>query len=204
MVKAKNLPLLVALTVAVAGIAFAQNRPVEDVVGSVARASHAGPLVLTAKETLRSIYSDSGSGGTFASCAAAGCLSPSSAIYSYNITCPAAIGRTCTYDIQIAGQVETGGNSIVAGENGLYQFLVDGAIPTGGGTDFSGYYHWQLFGPEFSTATAYSVHSQVKNSVLNQAHNITVYLACQDVIGDGAGCFASAGFQTLVIRVWTP
>jgi hypothetical protein len=197
--------LSIALFLALAGLGFAQTHSVPDHLGMISRPAHADPMVLTAKETLRATYSDSGSTGGFnSSCSFAGCISPPSTIYSYNITCPVLVGKTCTYDIQIAGQVMSGGNSDAVGENGLYQFLIDGAPPTGGGTDINGNYSWQYGGPEFEFGTSYSVHSKVTNDVANQAHTISVSVLCEEVNGDLNGCWVFSGFQTMVVRVWTP
>ena len=159
---------------------------------------------LTPKETLRATYSDSGALPKSASCSSKTCFSTPATIYSYSLVCPVPAGSTCRYDIQIAGQVESGGNSIVSGEVGAYQFLVDGSAPSGGGTDLLGFYDWQIGGPEFVFGTSYNVHSKVSNSVANQKHKVTVNLACGETIGDPAGCHADAPFQTLVVRVWTP
>ena len=205
MTKTNPVFLAILLMALVTGLGFAQRRPVPDSPGMVSRASQGGPQVLTARETLKATYSDSGSpGGLFPSCGSAHCTSPAVTIYSYNITCPGLAGKTCTYDIQIAGQVMSGGNSDAVGEDGLYQFLIDGAVPTGGGTDSNGFYSWQYGGPEFAFGTSYNVHSHVTNDIASQAHNITVSVACNEIDGDPNGCFAYSGFQTIVIRVWAP
>jgi hypothetical protein len=86
----------------------------------------------------------------------------------------------------------------------MYQFLIDGAAPNGGGTDSSGYYPWQSRRPTFVFGTSYNVHSTVTNTVANQAHSIAVSVSCQEIIGDASGCIGQVGFSTLVVRVWGP
>ena len=167
-------------------------------------ASTASAQRLTPKETLRATYSDSGALAKEASCRSISCFSPLVAIYSHSFICPVPAGSTCTYDIQISGEVSSGGNSKDGGEIGYYQFLVDGLAPKGGGTDLSGFYQWQIGGPAFVFGTSYNVHSKVKNSAANQRHKVIVNLACAETISDPAGCTADAPFQTLVVRVWTP
>src|SRR5580692_7849906 len=131
MLHMKTTLLAAALMVSAASLAAAQDRPVHDYAGTVARAA-TGPLTITPRETLRSSFSDSGARPLAAFCGSPGCLATPVTIYSYNLTCPVLAGKTCTYDIQIAGQVRSGGNSDQNGEDGLYQFFVDSAIPSGG------------------------------------------------------------------------
>jgi hypothetical protein len=161
------------------------------------------PPAVTAKETLQATYLSSSSTGVSATCSVNGCLSSSVPLYTSSIICPARAGKTCTYDVLIAGQVKTGGNNTDAGDNGLFQFLVDGVPPSGGGTDSTGLYSWQFIGEELMWSSSYDVHSTVKNTVANQAHTVTVNLACEDDLFAN-GCFADAGFTTLTVRVWTP
>lgn len=196
--------LLLISVLSVAGLAFGQGHARADYPGMVARSPQALPPTITKRETLRATYSDTLSSTLFASCGSAGCEATPVNIFTHSLVCPAVAGAHCTYDIQEAGQVESGGNSIFSGEDGLYQFFVDGAIPNGGGTDGNGFYAFQLGGPEFLFGTSYNVHSTVTNTIANQQHTITVNLSCFDLLGDSAGCFGESGFQTLVVRVWTP
>ena len=160
---------------------------------------------LTPKETLKATYSDSGAAVITATCGSFHCFAAPVTIYSYQLTCPVVAGGSCTYDIQIAGQVKTDLNlNGGSGEEGLYQFLVDGKAPNGGGTDASGFYAWQAGGPTFVFGTSYNVHSKVKNTVANQKHTVTVKLSCLEILGDNGGCNAQAGPQTLVVSIWTP
>jgi hypothetical protein len=156
-----------------------------------------GENLATTKHVLNSVFYDS-SGGLNASCGATGCeaMAP---IFNESISCPGAIGAKCTYEVRIAGQTVVN----PAGENGLFQFLIDGAIPTGGGTDGNGLWTWEIFGAGGQYSSAYSVTSQVKNSSANQSHSIAVNLVCIDSLGAG-GCDATTGFSTLVVRVLKP
>ena len=201
----KHMYRIVLFMAAAASSGFAQDRPVQDFPGTVAHPSVAPLLGVTPKETLKATYEDSiHNGGIFTFCSTAGCLAPTATIDSLNLECPVVAGKTCTYDIQLSGQVQSGGESIVNGEEGLYRFFVDGFIPNGGGTDPNGFYAWQLFGPSFQFTASYGVHSTVTNTTANQTHNVTVGVACLDVLQDPRGCFANAGFQNVVVKVLTP
>jgi hypothetical protein len=203
--KMKDVCTVVLLMAAVASIALAQNPQAHDYPGMVTPGSPINHLGVTKAETLKATYSDSiNNGGIFTFCSTSGCLAPRATIDSLDLTCPGVAGKTCTYDVQIAGQVESGGMSINAGEEGLYSFFIDNALPNGGGTDPNAFYAWQLLGPRFQFGTSYNVHSTVTNTVANQKHNVTVGISCFEVLHDPSGCFANAGFQTLVVRVFTP
>jgi hypothetical protein len=107
--------------------------------------------------------------------------------------------------VQIDGQVETQGNSIVSGENGLYQFLLDGVPVTVSGADGNGFYSFQLLGPAFTFSSSYNLNFPVTNTKAgNQIHQVNVNLACEEVIDDPDGCFVSALSQAVAIRVYTP
>ncbi len=210
----KNLSF-VALVACVTNFALAQaqNRPFKNLarehyLGLVHNSEQSAAVSPQVRETLRASYSDSSAPEKVATCASAQCSSGTTAIYAENFTCPAAAQKSCTFDIQIAGEVFSTGVSINAGENGLYQFLIDGLPPNGGGTgagtDPKGFYSWQFGGPSFLFGTSYNVHSTVTNSSANQQHVILVGLACQDTVSDPNGCFVTTLSQALVVRVWTP
>jgi len=189
------------LAAALVSGAFAQTHPVREHRGT-ARNLRPDAVSIGPTETLKA--TDSASDGfAFVSCGVSSCLADPVTIFNTNVTCPVVAGKTCTYDVQIAGQVFSTGETIEEGENGLYQFLVDGLIPTGGGTDVNGFYSWQFLGPAFTFGTAYNVHSKVTNSSANEKHNIAVNLTCEDDIG-ATGCFAEASLQTITVRVMTP
>jgi hypothetical protein len=161
------------------------------------------PSLPTLQETLVATYTDT-AGNVSVSCTTTGCLSTAVPVFTESLVCPGKKNSTCTYDVQVSGQVEVGATSTIQGENGLLQFLFDGKIPSSGGTDFNGFYSFQSFGPDFQHNARYRVFAQVTNTALNQKHAINVNLACEEEIG-ALGCFADAGpFSTLVVRVWTP
>lgn len=150
------------------------------------------------KHVLNGTFYD-GTANISASCSSSNCLATPVPIFSESIICPGAIGAKCTYEVNIAGQTNVSG----PGNNGLYQFLVDGAIPTGGGTDSSGLYAWELTGAGGTYTSAYEVVSSVKNTVANQAHSIDVNITCQDITFSGS-CTAVQGFADLIVRVLKP
>jgi hypothetical protein len=187
--------------VVLAGMVYGQSSPARILAGTALKPTDLSSDVLTPKESLVATYSDS-RGPATASCTGVDCLSTPTALFAPVLVCPAQAGKSCTYDIQVTGQVKTTGITNSDGQDGVYQFLVDGVLPSGGGTDDSGFFAWQIGGPSFTYGTSYNVHSKVKNTTLNQSHNVLVNFACQDI--DGGGCTASLGFQTIVVRVWTP
>jgi hypothetical protein len=153
------------------------------------------PARTLVKHVLNGTYYDA-VGGTMASCNTQNCLATSN-IYTESISCPGAIGVKCTYEVSI--WAFTGLQSGV----GLYQFLVDGGSPNGGGTDQNGFFNWGQGqnGGGLSVSSAYSVNSQVTNAGANQSHTIVVNLGCD--MGNN-GCFAAMGSSTLTVRVLKP
>jgi hypothetical protein len=133
------------------------------------------------------------------SCSGAFCRSTPSNIYTVTIGCPGPAGTKCTFEVRIAAATAVSS----AGENGLYQFLIDGSAPTGGGTDGNGFYAWEVFGAGGEYTSAYSVTSQVRNNVPNEAHFVNVNLACDENMGR-SGCTADITFSSLTIRVLKP
>jgi hypothetical protein len=157
------------------------------------------PLVVTNKHVGNTTYYASSNGAT-ASCGTAFCIATPANIFTQSIQCPGAIGVKCTFEVDVAGQHSV----FPAGEDGLYQFLIDGAIPTGGGTDGSGFYAWEIFGAGGEYTSAYSVTSQVQNTVASQFHSVVVNIGCQDIEGNAGGCSDTAGFTNLTIRQFKP
>jgi hypothetical protein len=152
--------------------------------------------LLANKHVLNSVFFDS-SGGNVASCSTTRCTA-TALLFTESIACPGPAGTKCTYEVDIATQT----NVSPALEYGLYQFLIDGAAPNGGGTDSSGFYPWEFFGATGSYTSAYNVESEVKNTSTNQSHSIVVNIGCTD-LGFG-GCIANAGFSSLTVRVLRP
>jgi hypothetical protein len=138
-------------------------------------------------------------GGASASCAGAGCFSGPNPIFLEAIVCPGAVGVKCTYEVQISGQA----SAMLPGDTGLFQFLVDGAPPTGGGTDPNGFYSYESDGAPGAYSLSYEVVSTVTNAVINQAHRVDVFIACSDTKGLGS-CTGSIGFGNLIIRQSKP
>lgn len=152
---------------------------------------------------LKASYFDAAALGTVASCGALNC-SASVTMFNESIKCPAVAGNTCTFQIAIASGVQVAGNSSGLGEEGVYQFLVDGAPPSSG--TGSGFYEWSINEPNsgalFGTSSA--VAGKVKNTVSGQAHTVTVNLGCFELGRDSQGCVAVANFPSLHIAVFTP
>jgi hypothetical protein len=122
-------------------------------------------------------------------------------VFTPTISCPAAIGKTCTFYIQVSAQV-----SETPGDFGEYRFLVDGAVPVQFQTDFDGYFNWEQQNPNAGLgvweARSYAVVAKVTNNVADQAHKIEVDIACLDVTGDG--CQGAFGFGNLRVDVLAP
>jgi hypothetical protein len=162
-------------------------------VQAVAQAHSPGKL---AKHVLNATYYDAGSSGAVASCNTSGCLATAN-IFTESVSCPGVAGAKCTYEVSIAAT--TGGMS----GTGLYQFLIDGKRPTGGGTDQNGFWSFGegQNGGGFSGSSAYTVTSQVKNTSVNQSHSIVVNLGCDN---GNPGCTVGSGNASLTVRVLTP
>jgi hypothetical protein len=112
------------------------------------------------------------------------------------IVCPALATQSCTYYVHL----ETASTTVVFG--GLFKFLVDGAAPTPGPTDSSGFVTFS-FGPDEEThAFSYAVVGKVTNSVDNQSHTVEVDLGCTSDSLDP--CQAGPGAATLRIDVFQP
>jgi hypothetical protein len=151
----------------------------------------------TTKHVLNSVLYDS-SIGAFASCSTTGCTATAN-IFTENIACPGPAGTKCTYEVDIAAQTEISS----AGEDGLFQFLIDGAAPNGGGTGGDGLYSVEDLGAAGLYTNAYTVTSQVQNASTNQSHSIVVNIGCIDTLGVG-GCTGTAGFSDLTVGVLKP
>ena len=160
------------------------------------------------KHVLNGTYYDTSFTGANVSCSVADCIATAN-MYTESIPCPGATGVECTYEVHIAALTSVSQNG-GSGYEGLYQFLIDGLAPTGGGTDSNGFYTWGEPGAPPLTS-AYSVTSQVKNTSPNQSHSIVVNFGCSANSFGGGGCQASAGldiepraFSTLIVRVLKP
>jgi hypothetical protein len=159
------------------------------------------------KHVLKATYFDTFSSVATASCISAGC-SAYAPIFSESVICPKLAGGKCTYQVTIQSQNNAGSNDNSVGEQGVYQFLVDGVAPTPGpvGSPCS-CYTWSGASRNFSFAirgASYAVTATVTNASDNQAHSIAVNIGCTEVQGNASGCFANTGFANLGIAAYTP
>jgi len=131
------------------------------------------------------------------------CSAQSQLLRAIPMTCPAAIGGTCTFHIALDSRIDValpcGGLDCLGASQGLnsYQFLVDGAPPVPGPTDEQGYYLFSKNAfsdtnrPSRQPYTAMIV-ATVTNSD-SQNHTIDVNLQCtnaQNLTGSGCGLIA--------------
>lgn len=148
-----------------------------------------------------------------AKCSKAGCSTKSPMLTSIPVTCPAALGSTCTLHIALDAKVTVhlrcGGFDCLgpSGSVNSYQFLVDGAAPAPGPTDDHGDY---IFGRYVASDTdvpsrqSYpaSVVATVTNSS-TQNHLVDVNLLCTDEQKD-YGCAVTAHWSSMRIDVFEP
>jgi hypothetical protein len=114
------------------------------------------------------------------------------------------VGGTCTYYLHLEAQVQ----SITTLDDALLKFLVDGAAPTPGPTDTSGFV--RVGRPDCGTsktcglgARSFAVTGTVTNRTANQAHTVEADIACKDVVGSD-GCSIQAGFANVEINTFKP
>jgi len=148
---------------------------------------------------------------TVARCNKAGCAASAPILTAIPVTCPAAIGATCTFHISFDAKVaiellcsNCGGGSDVLD---AYQFLIDGQAPAPGPTDAAGHYSF-----DFDTYTAaglptkMSIPASVVGVVTNstsQSHTIDVKVGCADVLKI-RGCGVEALNSTMRVDVFEP
>jgi len=149
-----------------------------------------------------------------AKCGISGCHAITSMFSPIQVTCPAAMGKTCTFHISLdakASVFAVCGFQCAPGSSGtgFYRFLVDDAAPTIGPTDNFGDY---LFarrvvtfnppnGPSRESHPA-SVVAGVTNSTSN-SHTFTVSLGCRDEDRQ-SGCEATTFWSTMRVDVFEP
>jgi hypothetical protein len=154
-----------------------------------------------------------------AKCDTPNCSAAASMLKSIPVTCPAAIGVSCTFHIALVAKVSLGihcdgcaGASPASG----YQFLVDGLPPTIGPTDLRGNYliARNVFTDGENTGKlsflsrqsyAASVIATVTNTDSN-SHTIDVNITCRDafVLVPQGGCEATAHDSTMRVDVFIP
>ena len=176
-------------------------------ISGVSASAQAAPAKTPVKHVLSGTYYDASSPGGSASCGTANCTATINA-YTENIPCPGAAGVQCTYEVGISAEAYVNANGSDCCTAGIYQFLIDGAIPTGGGTN-NGFYNWAQNGSTGAFTSTYNVTSQVKNTSANQSHSIVVNFGCYSEAND-LGCSAVSGeaipggFLSLTVRVLKP
>jgi hypothetical protein len=165
----------------------------------------AGPLVTTTSLTDRTLRETNffviGQDlAVQAQCTTDGCQA-TAPVFTPEIVCPGAAGKTCTFYIQVSAQVSETPNDF-----GQYRFLVDGVPPLQYQTDSQGYFNWEQQNPNSGSgiweARSYAVVASVTNDVASQKHSVEVDIACFDTTGDG--CIGAFGFGNLRVDVLTP
>lgn len=189
--------------------AIAQNNSSDRATAILKPQSGEGPVApsIPAKHLLIGTFFDTSSPGASASCSSAHCTA-FAPMYSEAIVCPKAAGLTCTFQITIQSQNAAGSNDLKFGEEGVYQFLVDGVAPTPGPVASScACYTWSGASHLFSLtvrATSYAVTATVKNATASQSHSIGVNIGCVELQGNTTGCFAKSGFANLSVAMYAP
>ena len=164
------------------------------------------PTSLT-KHVLKATYLDTFSSVAAATCSSASCIA-FAPIFSESIACPRPAGGQCTYQVTIQSQNNAGSNDNSVGEEGLYQFFVDGITPSPGPVASScSCYTWSGASRNFSfpiRGTSYAVTATVTNATANESHSIAVNIGCSEAQGNASGCFANTGFANLAVATYTP
>lgn len=200
--------LIIAIVAASVG-ARAQNSSKGRGFGVPARQSEVQTVVPAAltKHVPKGTFFDTSSSGASAFCGTAGCFA-FAPIYLESIVCPRPAGAMCTYQITIHSQSNAGSNDKTMGEEGVYQFLVDGAAPSPGPVaNGCACYAWSGASRQFSLTvrgTSYAVTATVTNTTSSQVHSIAVNIGCNEIQGNTSGCFAGSGFANLAIATYFP
>jgi hypothetical protein len=140
-----------------------------------------------------------------------GCVAPPMPLFKpIHVTCPAATGKTCTLGISLDAKTQVSIQDGNSGEEGIYQFLMDGAPPVPGPTDEQGFYIFTIYAAAFDnypqqTRLSYpaSLVGAVKNSGSSKDHVVKVSVSCVDVLKQG-GCEVDAHWSTMRIDVFEP
>ena len=157
-----------------------------------------------------------------AKCERTGCRAQIPMFATIPVTCPSALGQTCSFHISMDAKISTTfrcdrqGGCAGPSPRGFYQFLVDGVAPNIGPTGPNGDYTFEISAYTVSsnavgtieTRQSYpaSVVATVTNSGSNN-HTISVSVGCQDVNGEGNGthgCGATAHWSTMRVDVFEP
>ena len=100
--------------------------------GTLAPRGGAAPAGTITRSLAIGALFEAASPGAAATCDSAGCTAYAP-IYTETVNCPRPAGATCTFQVTIHAQVNAGSNDSTFGEEGVYQFLVDGGPHTGSG-----------------------------------------------------------------------
>jgi hypothetical protein len=148
-----------------------------------------------------------------AQCLKAGCSAQSQMLSAIPVTCPAAIGATCTFHIALDSRIDVAlpcGGLVCSGTSGAfnsYQFLVDGTVPSPGLTDPQGYY---VFSKNVNSFTRFpsrqpypaTIVATVTNAT-SQDHTIDVNIKCSDVLKEN-GCGLIVNSTQMRVDVFEP
>jgi hypothetical protein len=129
------------------------------------------------------------------------CFAESPLFTPVQVSCPAAIGQTCTFDISVVAQFIAGSRNLAPGISS-FTFLVDDAAPQPGPTDAKGHYHFLSHDASSSFPLLTSYPAQVVANVTNttsQNHTVSVGIACW-----GKGCYGKVNVSSTRIDVFEP
>jgi len=151
-----------------------------------------------------------------ARCFRAGCRAKTQMFAPIPVTCPAAMGQTCTFHISLDAKtavvIPPACNCFGGGPTGFYEFLIDGVAPTIGPTDENGDYIFVKNGftsSSNSSSARQSYPASVLTTVTNSSsnnHTVVVNVGCSDINNSGiyAGCGATAQWSTMRVDVFEP
>lgn len=170
---------------------------------------------IISNETLKTTTFVVNKQNTTAKCGKKGCQAITPMFAPIPVTCPAAVGETCTFHISLDTKVSVAHppscHCLGQGPAGIFQFSIDGVAPTIGPTNMNGIYFFEVNGftnniaPHEATRLSYpaSVLTTVTNSSSSNAHTIMVNVGCSDTLQEG-GCKATAHWSTMRVDVFEP
>ena len=143
------------------------------------------------------------------------CIAQSQLLSTIPVTCPAAIGGTCTFHIALDSRIDValpcGGLDCFGTSQAInsYQFLIDGVPPLPGPTDQQGYY---VFSKNTYSFTAFPSRQPYPAAIVaivtnsdSQNHTIDVNLRCTNVQTlTGTGCGLVSDSTQMRVDVFEP
>jgi hypothetical protein len=185
--------LTFATMILAAAVMSLEAKPQDD-----AAVSPPANATLTGRKLISSTF-ETNSTGVSTNCGTSACQALVPLLPRLSLTCPGAVGVTCTFFIQIESA-----NQISSVDQGLYQINVDGTAANPGPLAAGGLYKFVESDPNSDDTHTNSagIVATVKNSSANQVHHAQVSLGCQDDTGDG--CFAFAALSSLRADVFQP